>query len=215
MSAPEQENENKLIQKGKLMEVYIVRHGETIWNAAGKMQGNSDIELNDNGRTLARELGRSLEKVHFDRIYSSPLIRAYETACLIRGQRDIPIIRDDRLREICFGNMEGTFYSDWMKEDCPYRFFFNEPARYTPPEGGDSLEQLCDRAREFLQHMIEPFWETTDRIMIVAHGALNKGLMCHIEGHGTDTFWGEALQKNCEASIFTYDGSEWRAVPKN
>lgn len=194
------------------MEVYIVRHGETVWNAAGKMQGNADIELNDNGRRLASELGKQLEGVHFDRIYSSPLVRAYETACLIRGGRDIPIIRDDRLREICFGSMEGTHYSDWLKEDCPYRFFFNEPGRYTPPEGGDSLDQVCDRAREFLQQVVEPAWENTERIMIVAHGALNKGLMCHIEGHGTDTFWGEALQKNCEASIFSYDGSVWRTM---
>lgn len=194
------------------MEVYIVRHGETIWNAIGKMQGSADIELNDNGRQLASELGRKLEEVHFDRIYSSPLVRAYETACLIRGKRDIPIIRDDRLREIHFGSMEGTHYSDWMKEDCPYRFFFSEPGRYTPPEGGDTLEQVCDRAREFIQQVVEPAWETTERIMIVAHGALNKGMMCYIEGHGTDTFWGEALQKNCEASIFSYDGSIWSST---
>lgn len=197
------------------MEVYIVRHGETVWNAAGKMQGNADIELNDLGRCLASELGRKLEEMHFDRIYSSPLVRAYETACLIRGQRDIPIIRDDRLREIHFGSMEGTHYSDWMKEDCPYRFFFNEPARYTPPKDGESLEEVCARAREFLQQVVEPAWESTERIMIVAHGALNKGLMCLIERHGTDNFWGEALQKNCEATIFNYDGSEWSSMPND
>lgn len=192
------------------MEVYIIRHGETIWNAAGKMQGNADIELNESGRKLAGELGRKLEEVHFDRIYSSPLIRAYETACLIRGHRNIPIIRDARLREICFGTLEGTHYSEWMREDNPYRFFFSEPARYTPPEGGEALEQVCARAKEFLQQVVEPAWATTERIMIVAHGALNKGLMCYIEDHGTDTFWGEALQQNCEASIFTYDGTTWK-----
>lgn len=197
------------------MEVYIVRHGETVWNAAGKMQGNADIELNDSGRRLASELGRKLEALHFDRIYSSPLVRAYETACLIRGRRDIPIIRDDKLREIHFGSMEGTHYSDWMKEDCPYRFFFNEPARYIPPKDGESLQEVCARAKEFLQQVVEPSWENTERIMIVAHGALNKGLMCHIEGHGTDNFWGEALQKNCEATIFTYDGSEWSSMPND
>ena len=192
------------------MEVYIIRHGETVWNAVGKMQGNADIELNESGRALAGELGIKLEEAYFDRIYSSPLIRAYETACLIRGHRNIPIIRDDRLREIHFGSMEGTHYSEWLKEGCPYRFFFTEPARYIPPEGGETLNQVCTRAREFLQQVIEPDWETTERIMIVAHGALNKGLMCYIEGHGTDNFWGEALQKNCEATIYTYDGSAWR-----
>lgn len=194
------------------MELYIIRHGETVWNAVGKMQGNADIELNEKGRELAGELGRKLEDVYFDRIYSSPLIRAYETACLIRGHRNIPIIRDDRLREINFGVLEGTHYSEWLKEDCPYRFFFSEPGRYLPPEKGESLEEVCARAGEFLRQEIEPAWRTLRRIMVVAHGALNKGLMCYIEGHGTDRFWGEALQKNCEASIYTYDGSQWNAL---
>lgn len=192
------------------MELYIVRHGETVWNAAGKLQGNADVELSENGRILAGELGIQLESLPFDRIYSSPLIRAYETACLIRGHRNIPIIRDNRLREISFGCMEGILYSEWMREDCPYRFFFSEPGRYSPPEGGETLAQVCARAKEFLQEVVEPAWQTTERVMIVAHGALNKGLMCHIENHGTDRFWGEALQKNCEATIFTYDGSSWR-----
>ncbi len=194
------------------MELYIVRHGETVWNAAGKIQGNTDTELNEAGRSLAGELGRRLEDVAFDRIYSSPLIRAYETACLIRGHRNIPIIRDDRLREIHFGVLEGTHFSEWMRKDSPYHYFFDEPAHYLPPEGGESLEQVCSRAREFLTQVVEPAWETAERIMIVAHGALNKGLMCHIEGHGLETFWGEALQKNCEASIFHYDGTAWTAA---
>ncbi len=194
------------------MEVYIVRHGETVWNAAGKLQGNADVELNESGRILAGRLGEELEAVPFDRIYSSPLIRAFETACLIRGHRNIPILRDDRLREISFGCMEGILYSDWMKEDCPYRFFFTEPGRYYPPQGGETLTQLCARAGDFLREIVEPSWRDTKRIMIVAHGALNKGLMCRIEGHGTDCFWGRALQKNCEATIFTYDGRSWKSA---
>lgn len=194
------------------MELYIVRHGETVWNAAGKLQGTADVELSENGRILAGELGMQLEAIHFDRIYSSPLIRAYETACLIRGHRNIPIIRDDRLREISFGCMEGILYSEWMREDCPYRFFFTEPGRYLPPDGGETLDQVCARAKNFLQEVVEPAWNTVERVMIVAHGALNKGLMCYIEEHGTDCFWGKALQKNCEATIFTYDGVSYHSL---
>lgn len=192
------------------MEVYIIRHGETVWNAEGKLQGSMDIELNENGRELAGRLGERLEKVYFDRIYASPLIRAYETACLIRGHRNIPIIRDRRLQEISFGRMEGVHFSEWNNENSPYRYFFTDPGKYTPPKDGESLEQVCVRARSFLEEIVEPVWRNTKRIMIVAHGALNKGLMCHIEGHGTNHFWGEGLQQNCEADIFTYDGTEWK-----
>ncbi len=194
------------------MEVYIIRHGETIWNAAGKLQGHADIELNEKGRELAKQLGRELEGTAFDRIYSSPLKRAYETACLIRGERNIPVIRDDRLREISFGKMEGVHYSEWMDEKSPYRFFFEAPGKYIPPAGGESLAEVCERTRAFLQENIEAETASGERIMIVGHGAVNKGLMCHIEGHGIDTYWGDGLQKNCEATVFEYDGSLWRKI---
>ncbi len=191
------------------MELYVIRHGETAWNAAGKLQGNADVELNSRGRELAGKLGMELETVSFDRIYSSPLMRAYETACLIRGHRNIPIIRDARLREISFGDMEGIAYSEWMKEGSPYRYFFTEPEKYIPPAHGETLEQVCVRTREFLQEVIEPCYEDTERIMIVAHGALNKGLMCHMEGNDQAHYWGECLQRNCEATVFTFDGMHW------
>lgn len=191
------------------MELYLVRHGETLWNAAGRLQGNTDVELSSEGRRLAGELGMALEKVSFDRIYSSPLIRAYETACLIRGHRNIPIIRDERLREISFGDMEGIHYSEWTREDSPYRSFFIEPGKYIPPVHGETLAEVCVRTKEFLQTMIEPDYAEMERIMIVAHGALNKGLMCHIEGNDQDHYWGDGLQRNCEATIFCYDGVNW------
>ena len=92
------------------MELYLIRHGLTVWNAAGKLQGNTDIELNEQGREAAGQLGIQLDNVSFDIIYSSPLIRAYETACLIRGNRNIPIVRDKRLRELSFGEKEGVCY---------------------------------------------------------------------------------------------------------
>lgn len=191
------------------MELYVIRHGETLWNEAGRLQGSVDIELNETGRELAGKLGRELEDVAFDRIYSSPLIRAYETACLIRGHRNIPIIREERLREISFGDLEGIHYSEWMKEDSPYHYFFTEPEKYNPPVHGESLEQVCTRTKEFMQEVMEPLYAENERIMIVAHGAVNKGLMCYMEGNDKAHYWGEGLQNNCEASIFSFDGNHW------
>ena len=59
-----------------VMEIYIVRHGETVWNEKRLLQGSEDIELNSKGRELAGITGRNLENIHFDKIYSSPLIWA-------------------------------------------------------------------------------------------------------------------------------------------
>lgn len=194
------------------MELYIVRHGQTPWNLEGRLQGKSDVELNGTGRQDAIALGERLEAagISFDVIYASPLIRAYETACLIRGRQNIPIIRDERLRELAFGVCEGDSYQKLLKADEPFHFFFDAPGQYTPPEGGESLQQLCRRTRSFIKEVIESAAEEYGRIMIVAHGALNKGLMSYLEGNSIERFWGDGLQKNCEAEVFTFQKGVWK-----
>ena len=126
-----------LCTKILLMQLYIIRHGQTVWNAAGKLQGRTDIELNQNGIDAAVALGRRLKDVHFDKIFSSPLKRAVHTAQLIRqgvceGQAlpldSVPIETDGRLIEMSFGIGEGRLCDEWFAPQSPYRFFFTEPA---------------------------------------------------------------------------------------
>ena len=195
------------------MEIYIIRHGETVWNAKKLLQGSTDIELNENGRELAGITGQNLEKVAFDKIYSSPLIRAYETACLIRGHRNIPIIRDERLRELCFGSNEGKDFSKLLTDESnPFHYFFRQPELYRAPSDGETLEHICARASEFLTEVIEPQWRELERVMIVAHGAMNKALMCHIKQHGIDQYWSGGLQTNCNVIIVNLDQDGYHVI---
>ena len=83
--------------------LYIMRHGKTEWNELHKLQGQTDIPLNENGRKMAREAGKRYREIHFDICYCSPLIRAKETAELVLEGRAVPIVTDDRLMEMCFG----------------------------------------------------------------------------------------------------------------
>lgn len=195
------------------MEIYIVRHGETVWNAKKLLQGSTDIELNEYGRELAGETGRNLENIEFDRIYSSPLIRAYETACLIRGHRNIPIIRDERLRELCFGINEGHNFKKLLEDkSTSFCHFFDQPELYTAPEMGEELEEVCKRAAEFMKEVIEPEADKLNRIMIVAHGALNKAIMCHIKQHDISKYWSGGLQKNCNVIIVDYANGMYNVI---
>ena len=198
------------------MEIYIVRHGETVWNEKRLLQGSEDIELNEKGRELAGLTGEKLQNVEFDRIYSSPLIRAYETANLIRGHRNIQIIRDDRLRELSFGINEGK---DSMKiredKNNPFHNFFSKPELYIAPEGGESLEHICERAKEFMRQVIEPHIKEWKRVMIVAHGALNKALMCYIMNHGISEYWSGGLQTNCSVSIVRLDAEGYNVIEES
>ncbi|MCM1498829.1 MAG: histidine phosphatase family protein [Clostridium sp.] len=195
------------------MEIYIVRHGETVWNANKLLQGSTDIELSENGRALAGETGANLEAVHFDKIYSSPLIRAYETACLIRGHRNIPIIRDDRLRELCFGVNEGKNFSQLLSDESdPFHHFFKRPELYRAPENGETLEHICERAAGFMKEVVEPQAGELERMMIVAHGAINKAIMCHVKQHGIDQYWSGGLQKNCNVIIVRLDENGYQVI---
>ena len=198
------------------MEIYIVRHGETVWNEKRLLQGSEDIELNSKGRELAGITGRNLENVHFDKIYSSPLIRAYDTANLIRGHRNIPIIRDERLRELSFGVNEGKS-SMKIREDenNPFHHFFSRPELYVAPEGGETLEHICERAKDFLEEVIEPQADNVERVMLVAHGALNKALMCHIQNHGISEYWSGGLQTNCSVIIVRLDNEGYHVLEES
>ena len=195
------------------MELYIVRHGTTDWNAEKKFQGAQDIALNENGRRLAIELGHrfAAKGIDFDCIYSSPLNRAYETATLIRGEKNCPIIKDPLLTEISFGGLEGIPYDEWINTAHPRKYFFTEPGSYVPPEGGETFQSVCDRTKKFVQTVIEPIQKSSpdSRIMIVAHGALLAGMMCYLDGHGVDYFWGSGLKGNCEETVYNFDGNRW------
>ncbi len=184
------------------MELYIVRHGETEWNKGKLLQGSTDIPLSEAGRHLARLSGEALSDTPFDRIYSSPLNRAYETACLFRSDQKIDIIRDDRLRELCFGDYEGQNMSMLLaNETDTFRYFFKQPHLYRAPKNGESLEHLCERAAEFMEEVILPLQEQCTRVMIVAHGAMNKALMTYVKKHDLSQFWSGGLQKNCNVMI--------------
>lgn len=198
------------------MELYIFRHGRTVWNEAGKIQGSTDIELTKEGRQMAEETAGNIADIHFDAIYSSPLKRAYETACILRGKRDLKIVRDDRLRELNFGVLEGTSFMNIREggSDRRYSVFFTQPELYERPESGESLEELCARAADFL-NMLKEKYRADERVMIVAHGAMNKALLKNIRELEMKDLWYGRLQQNCAATIVRLNGSGYELIDES
>lgn len=195
------------------MELYLIRHGETIWNNAGRIQGHSDITLNDNGRELASLTGKALEDVHFDKIFSSPLVRAYETAKLIRGNHNTEIQITENLKEIGFGNLEGVNYSEQMNNpQSPIYTFFKNPEAYIPSDGGETIEGLSLRAKEFLENEIIPLEDTCSRILAVAHGAMNKAIMSYIRKLEVKDFWSGKFHNNCAVTIIDINNSNMTII---
>lgn len=177
--------------------LYIMRHGKTDWNALHKLQGRTDIPINEEGREMARKAAVEYADVHFDVCYCSPLIRALETAQIVLGDRDIPIITDDRLQEMCFGEYEGVENS-FQIPDCPINVLFFHPEQYTTPvNGGESLEELYARTGEFLSEVVDPLLEQGKDVLIVGHGAMNSSIVCQTRGIEIKDFWSAGID-NCK-----------------
>ena len=90
------------------MKMYIIRHGQTPWNARKCLQGRSDVDLNENGIYLAELTGKALRDVTFDMAFTSPLIRAKHTAQCILAGREVPIIEDERLTRSALESMRAA-----------------------------------------------------------------------------------------------------------
>jgi hypothetical protein len=137
------------------MILYLIRHGETDWNTVKRLQGATDIPLNENGEALARATCEGMKDIHLDLIFTSPLKRAYRTAELVRGERDIPIIKEERIREICFGDYEGLISRSegYSIPDPDFKFFFTKTDRYHTPPNGEPISLLLKRTGEFLEEL--------------------------------------------------------------
>lgn len=180
------------------MILYLIRHGETDWNKEGKLQGRTDVALNADGRRVAELTKQALEEVPFDVAFTSPLQRARMTAEILVGNRSIPIIDEERIIEVGFGLNEGSIKQNW---DQNMKNFFLKTDQYIPAEGGETIEQVLERERSFLEELFQNQELEDSTILISTHGAALSGLLTIIKQNPIAKFWAGGLHKNCGISI--------------
>lgn len=174
--------------------LYIMRHGKTEWNVIHKLQGRTNIPLNEEGREMARKASEEYKSVNIDVCYCSPLVRALETAQLVLADRDIPIITDERLVEMGFGENEGV--CNCIRNNHPVKLIFTEPEKYTESiNGSETFDELFARTGEFLKEIIEPQLKNGKDILIVGHGAMNSSIIAQIKDIPIEDFWGVGLEQ--------------------
>ena len=185
------------------MYLYLIRHGETDWNTVHRLQGQSDIPLNAQGIRLAQITAAAMAEIPFDRAFTSPLIRAKETARIIMGDRQAPIIEEERLKEISFGKLEGFIYDPQkgIVEAPQLVDFFEHPERYQCPEGGESITHLMKRTSGFLKELVATEAYEEETILIACHGAALRGLLSEVKQVALADFWKGGVHKNCGVTI--------------
>ena len=151
------------------MKIYLMRHGETKWNKRSKLQGQVDIPLAPKGIEQAEMTSEGMKDIPFDHIFSSPLKRAYKTAQVVRRDRPIEIVRDDRLKEMSFGTSEGKIIGKIMANPAMVRYqrFRLDPAHFRPAKYGEYFQDVLKRTDEFFQEEIVPLEGKAENILIV------------------------------------------------
>lgn len=186
------------------MRLYVLRHGETAWNKLRQVQGAADIPLAEGGISLARKVGEALKEVPFDLCFSSPLVRARQTAELVLGERaeKIPVILDKRIQEIDFGVLEGTRFKDEegniLSEEM--RIFFQEPDKFQRPENGENISDILVRTRDFWEEKTHDPQLQDKTILIASHGCAVRALLQNIY-HDPEHFWHGCVPPNCSINL--------------
>ena len=192
------------------MEIYFVRHGQTVWNVEKRFQGLSDSPLTELGITQAKLLGEKLKDIKFDKFYSTSLKRAYDTANYIKGNRKQKVEIFDDFVEISMGDMEGIKQEDFKKlyPEQVKNFFFNQ-LEYDPTAyHGESFIEVRERVIKGLNKFVE-LNKNYERVLVVSHGATLKTLLHYISGKDISTLSDEAIPKNTSYTIVKYQNGKF------
>jgi 2,3-bisphosphoglycerate-dependent phosphoglycerate mutase len=170
-------------------DVILLRHGQSQWNLENKFTGWVDVPLSERGIEEARRAGEKLAGRRLDRLFTSVLHRAIETARLAletAGQGDVPTTRDAALNERMYGDLQG------MDKDQARERFGAEQVHVwrrsfdVRPPGGESLADTAARVVPYWEATILPEIRAGRNVLIAAHGNSLRALAMHIEGLSTD-----------------------------
>lgn len=178
-----------------MLDLWIVRHGETDWNLQGRIQGWTDVPLNAQGTLQASRLAQHLEGIPFRAVYTSDLKRAATTANILGNHIIAPQVVHTALRERGFGLGEGLY-----REEMNRRF----------PQGVPDAETdtaVLARIQTFLQEVLASF--DSGRILCVSHGATIRLLLRHVQSVELPPLY------NTGVSRIRWDGERWHLVGAN
>lgn len=177
---------------------YLIRHGETDWNKAGRYQGRTNIDLNEAGREQARLLGERFRYLPLDALYVSPLNRAVETAEQVARTTGITPVTDEHFIEINFGEWEGHTIEELSeKYGNAYTDFFRDPFDHPVP-GEGSFQIAMDRAIEGFNILAER--HKGQNVAIVSHGGLLRVMLVGLLEMG-DAFYRKTWMTNTSITM--------------
>ena len=185
-----------------MLNVYLLRHGETEWNADGNRYcGRTDIPLTKKGIFQAEQLHYQLSDIAFDAIYSSPLKRALRTAQIASGKNQV--INDERLIELDFGNWEGETKEEFIVENpALWDSWCNDPGTTNAGGTGETANEVVKRVNNFFEFVLKKF--PFGNILVVGHNGINRFYLAFKLGMQLKNYR-RLVQENSSITMFGLD----------
>ncbi len=185
------------------MRIWLARHGETDLNKSKRMQGRSDVPLNETGRWQAgvvrKAIAREYGEVTFDAVFASPLDRAIETASIISGFSRDEIQIDDRIMETDFGKYEQRPYT---KMGAAMTLYWALPEVFPAPDTVESIASMRERSQSFVMDLKDLCREKNyENVLVTCHGGIIRALSGCLAERRNGLMW-RPKPKNCEVRIF-------------
>jgi alpha-ribazole phosphatase/probable phosphoglycerate mutase len=186
----------------RTLDVYLLRHGQTQWNADGNRYcGRTDIPLTETGRRQAETAKEGLKAVVFDAVYSSPLERAFVTAQTAGNGR--PVIKDQRLIEVDFGKWEGLTKEEFIAADpLAWQSWMKDPLVAKAGSTGETATEVIQRVDDFFTEILRQ--EKHRTILVVGHNGINRLYLAWKLGMDVKHYR-RIHQENSSITMFTLD----------
>lgn len=184
-----------------MAEVYLVRHGQTAWNAEKRFRGRHDLPLNDAGRAEAERVAGTLADTALRRVYASPLSRAMETAAMVSRSRGLEVLADAAFVDIDYGRWTGLSDAEARGEFPELHLRWQRRPEQVRFPDGESLDDVRLRAVSRLRKLA--LAHAGEAIAIVSHRVVIKVLLAAVKGLGNAHFWRIQMDTGAIAGLRT------------
>lgn len=202
-------------------QILLIRHGRTEWNAAHRFQGRTDIPLSDTGRVQAEKLANRLASWPIDVVYSSPLLRARQTAEAIAERHGKETVILDDLVEVNFGPWEGMYLKTLREKDHErLHAWFKDPF-FHAPEGAENWEEIRVRIERAVASILQ---KRDEHIVVVSHGGIMRALFVVLLNLDPHSAWniktsncaisGIEVREHQTSMAFSNDDLHLREIPE-
>ncbi|MBP1163949.1 MULTISPECIES: 2,3-bisphosphoglycerate-dependent phosphoglycerate mutase [unclassified Chryseobacterium] len=164
--------------------LFLVRHGQSLWNLENRFTGWKDIDITEAGIEEAKKAGLALKGERIDIAFTSALVRAQHTLSIILneiGNPNIPVIKDKALNERSYGNLEGLNKAETALKYGDEQVHIWRRSFDVVPPGGESLKDTYSRVIPYFESQIRPLLKQGENVLIVAHGNSLRALIMYLE----------------------------------